>query len=137
MGDYEHTTTVTTDADALFVYLADVNNLPSYFASMRSAEPAGGDAVHTVADVDGRQVEGEAWFTTDAAARSIRWGSEGENNYSGELKVAGAGSGSQVTVTLHTDHVDGANIDRGLEETLAHIKKNVEAGADPAAPVSR
>ena len=75
MGDYARSTTVHTDADALFGYLSDVNNLPSYFAAMRSAEPAVGDAVHTVAVVDGTPREGEAWFTTDAEARTIRWGS--------------------------------------------------------------
>ncbi len=136
MGDYARTTTVRTDADALFGYLSDVNNLPSYFAAMRSAEPAEGDAVHTVAVVDGTTREGEAWFTTDAEARSIRWGSEGPNNYTGELSVTGAPEGAQVTVTLHTEHVEGEQIEHGLEETLAHIKRNVEDGADAAAPAA-
>ncbi len=134
MGDYERSTTVHADADALFGYLSDVKNLPSYFSSMRSAEPADGDAVHTVAEVDGTRREGEAWFTTDAEARSIRWGSEGPNHYSGELSVIGAPEGSRVTVTLHTEHVEGEQIERGLDETLAHIKRNVEDGADAAAP---
>lgn len=128
MGDYEHSTTVTTDPDALFAYLSDVSNLPHYFASMKSAEPAEGAAVHTVADVDGHEVEGEAWFTADAEARSIRWGSEGPNHYSGELRVTGDGDGSRVTVSLHTEHVDGPSIDSGLEQTLAQIKKNVQGG---------
>ena len=78
MGDYEQTTTVSADADALFRYLSDVNNLPDYFAAMKSAEPAEGDAVHTVAEVDGTEREGEAWFTADAEARSIRWGAQGQ-----------------------------------------------------------
>jgi uncharacterized membrane protein len=134
MGDYEQTTTVSADADALFSYLSDVNNLPEYFAAMRSAEPAEGDAVHTVAEVDGVRREGEAWFTADAEARSIRWGAQGPNHYSGELEVLGADTGSQVTVRLHTDHVDGDAINDGLVETLQHIKSNVEAGADPDAP---
>ena len=134
MGDYERSTTVHADADALFDYLSDVHNLPSYFAAMRSAEPAGGDAVRTVAVVDGTPLEGEAWFTADAAARSIRWGSEGPNDYAGELSVTGAGDGSRVTVTLHTEHVDGERIEQGLDETLDHIRRNVEGGADAAAP---
>lgn len=128
MGDYEQSTTVTADPDALFTYLSDVNNLPDYFASMKSAEPAEGDAVHTVAEVDGTRREGEAWFTADVEARSIRWGSEGPSHYSGELEVVGADEGSQVTVRLHTEHVDNEGITRGLQETLAHIKQNVEAG---------
>lgn len=100
--------------------------LPSYFAAMKSAEPAGGDAVHTVAEVEGTEREGEAWFTTDAAARSIRWGSEGPNNYNGELQVSEADAGSRVTVTLHTERVEGDQIDEGLRETLRQIKANVE-----------
>lgn len=58
MGDYARTTTVNSDADALFGYLSDVNNLPSYFAAMKSAESAEGDAVHTIAVVDGNRREG-------------------------------------------------------------------------------
>ena len=134
MGDYEQTTTVSADPDELFGYLADVENLPHYFAAMRSAEPAGGDAVHTVAEVDGHRREGDAWFTTDAEARSIRWGSEGPNHYGGELEVLGDPTGSRVTVRLHTEHVDGPGITEGLAETLEQIKRNVEAGADPTAP---
>jgi uncharacterized membrane protein len=129
MGDYEQSTTVTTDPDALFAYLSDVSNLPDYFAAMKSAEPADGEAVHTVAEVNGNEVEGEAWFTTDDDARSIRWGSEGANHYSGELAVAGIDGGSQVTVRLHTEHGGGPEIESGLRETLDHIKRNVEGGS--------
>jgi uncharacterized membrane protein len=129
MGDYEQTTTVTADPDALFGYLSDVNNLPEYFAAMRSAEPAEGDAVHTVADVDGERREGEAWFITDDEARSIRWGAEGPHRYSGELSVSAVDGGAQVTVRLHTEHVDGRQVDDGLRETLEQIKKNVEGAS--------
>lgn len=125
MGDYEHSTTVATDPDSLFAYLSDVSNLPEYFAAMKSAEPADGPAVHTVADIDGHEVEGEAWFTADHEARTIRWGSEGPNHYGGELRVTGADDGSRVTVTLHTEHMDGPAIERGLQKTLAQIKQNV------------
>jgi len=134
MGDYEQTTTVSAEPDTLFDYLSDVNNLPHYFAAMKSAEPVEGDAVHTVAEVDGTEREGEAWFTADAEARSIRWGAQGPHDYSGELEVQGAPSGSQVTVRLHTEHTDSQAITDGLTETLDHIKRNVEQHADPAAP---
>jgi uncharacterized membrane protein len=128
MGDYEHSTSVTAEPDALFAYLSEVSNLPDYFAAMKSAEPAEQQAVHTVAEVDGHEVEGEAWFTADHDARSITWGAEGPHNYRGELRVDGADGGSQVTVTLHTEHANGSDIDRGLEKTLLQIKQNVEGG---------
>ena len=46
MSDYERSTTVEAEADALFDYLSDVGNLPRYFSRMTEAEPAGGEAVH-------------------------------------------------------------------------------------------
>ena len=136
MGTYESTTTVMASPDELFSYLSDVHNLPDYFARMRSAEPAGAahgdappdaEAVHSVAVVEGQQVEGEAWFKSDADARSLSWGSEGPNHYGGELRVDGDGDGSRVTVRLHTEHAEGERIQEGLEETLANIKEKVEA----------
>ena len=134
MDDYEQTTTVSAGPDALFRYLSDVHNLPSYFAAMKSAEPAGGDAVHTVAEVDGTEREGDAWFTTEDDTRKIRWGAPGPSQYSGELQVTEDPDGSRVTVRLHTEHGGGQQITDGLAETLAQIKRNVEAGADPDAP---
>lgn len=41
MGDYEHSTTLRRDADALFNYLADVANLAHYFDAMSSAATSG------------------------------------------------------------------------------------------------
>jgi hypothetical protein len=65
MGDYEQSRDVNAPAQALFDYLADVRNMPSYFSSMTSAEPAEGEAVHVTAVVDGKEREGEAWFKID------------------------------------------------------------------------
>jgi uncharacterized protein YndB with AHSA1/START domain len=135
MGTYESTTTVTASPDELFSYLSDVHNLPEYFVAMKSAEPAGtahGDvppgveAVHSVAEVDGQRREGEAWFQRDADARSISWGSEGPNDYHGELQVDGDGDGSRITVRLHTERTEGERIQEGLETTLATIKEKVD-----------
>ena len=134
MGDHERSTTVEAPPDVLFDYLSDVGNLPHYFAAMKSAEPGEGNEVHTVAEVDGHRVEGDAWFTAEDGSRSMRWGSEGENDYAGELSVAGDGDGSRVTVKLHSSHGEPEKIESGLEETLAAIKRNVEGNADPAAP---
>ncbi len=134
MGDYEHTTTVSADPEALFRYLADVHHLPDYFTAMRDAEPTGeqtreGEEVHVVADVEGVRRDGEAWLSTDDAARTLRWGSEGQNGYHGELQVGPADGGSQVTVRLTTERADGPGIRAGLEQTLATIKQQVEGAS--------
>lgn len=135
MGTYESTTTVAASPDELFSYLSDVHNLPEYFAAMKTAEPAGAahgaappdaEAVRSVAVVEGQQVEGEAWFRRDADARSLSWGSEGPNDYHGELTVAAEGGNSTVSVRLVTEHAEGERIQEGLEQTLATIKEKVE-----------
>ena len=127
MADYLASTAVSASADDLFAYLSDVHNLPKYMDRMTSAEPAEGEAVDVTADLgNGHQVEGEAWFHVDDEARALSWGSEGPDDYSGRLHVAGDDSASTVTVTLSTERVEGEQIQAGLDRTVARIKELVE-----------
>jgi hypothetical protein len=135
VGDYSGSADVRVPAGQLFGYLSEVSNLPRYFTAMTSAEPAGQDEVHVVADVDGVTREAEAWFRVDRERRHLEWGSEGPDNYHGYLDVTGDGATASVTVFLHTEGVDSGDIDRGIAGTLAEIKRLVEAGPAPG-PVS-
>lgn len=134
MGDYQHSTAVSTSPSVLFDYLADVHTLPHYFEGMVAAEPAGPGAVTVVAQVEGQRREGEAWMELDEQARRMRWGSEGPNQYHGELEVREDDNGhATVTVSLHTERADGPAIRAGLEQTLANIKRLVEGhSTEPA-----
>ena len=129
MGDYEQSRNVNAPAQALFDYLADVRNMPRYFSSMTSAEPAEGEAVQVTAVVDGK--EGEAWFKVDRDRMHLDWGSEGPNNYHGRLDVTGDDAASRVSVALHTDNVEDQRIDQGLTETLDEVQRLVESGPAP------
>lgn len=133
MGDYEKAQDVDAPAQQLFDYLSVVGNLPSYFSSMTEAEPAEGEAVHVVAQVNGVTRKGEAWFRVDHERQHLAWGSEGDSDYHGELDVTGDGSTSTVTVTLHTERVDSQQIQDGLASTLDNVKRLVEAGPAPQA----
>jgi len=130
MGDYEQSTTVLAKPDKVFAYLSDLKNLPSYFDRMTSASPGDGDEVHTTALVDGQEVEGTAWFTVEEDERTLSWGSEGPNDYHGELEVTSSDEqrgASVVTVRLHTTRVDDGSIDEGLVTTLENVRDLVEA----------
>jgi uncharacterized membrane protein len=131
MGDYSGSADVGAPASQLFGYLSDISNLPCYFTAMTSAEPAGQDAVHVVADVDGVTREGDAWFRVDRERRHLEWGSEGPNDYHGSLDVDGDGSTSSVAVFLHTERHDSSGIEKGIADTLAAVKRLVEAGPVP------
>lgn len=130
MADFSSSTTVNASSQALFDYLSDVSNLPKYFARMTSAKPGEGDEVKTTAKMpDGTEVQGDAWFTVDDSAQSIEWGSENnDSNYGGQLKIDADGDSSSVTVTLHTTRVEAGDsqVQDGLAETLANIKRLVE-----------
>ncbi len=128
MPTYERSVTVAAEPDKLFAYLSEVSNLPSYFEQMDTAERTDGEAVHTTATIeteDGeeRQVEGEAWFRVLESERRIEWGSEGPNDYHGSLTVSEAGDGCEVAVTISTARVESDEIDKGLERTLANVKR--------------
>jgi uncharacterized membrane protein len=131
MGDYEQSRNVNAPAQALFDYLADVRNMPRYFSSMTSAEPAEGEAVQVTAVVDGKEREGEAWLKIDRDRKHLDWGSEGPNNYHGRLDVTGDDAASRVSVALHTDNVEDQRIDQGLTETLDEVQRLVESGPAP------
>lgn len=127
MTDYARSITVTADPDRVFAFLSDVENLPKYFEQMTSAHPAEGEAVQTTAEVEGQKVEGEAWFRVDDAVNSLSWGSEGDNNYSGELSVTPDAAGSVVEVKLRTEHGERDQIESSLQQTLDNVKRLVEA----------
>jgi uncharacterized membrane protein len=131
MGDYEQSRNVNAPAQTLFDYLADVRNMPRYFSSMTSAEPAEGEAVQVTAVVDGKEREGEAWLKVDRDHMHLDWGSEGPNNYHGRLDVTSDDAASRVSVALHTDNVEDQRIDQGLTETLDEVQRLVESGPAP------
>lgn len=132
MGDYEASTTVQVPADRLFAYLADVESLPDYLPQMTEAhrKADGKVDVEAVIHPEGepeRTVSGEAWIEVVEDGKKLRWGAAGPHDYRGELDIDAAGDGSStLTVRLHTDHVEGDQIDEGLEHTLAGIKSAVE-----------
>ena len=131
MSDISRSTRVDKDADSVFDYLSDVSNLPRYFSRMTSAEPGEGEEVHTTAEVpSGGEVEADAWFRVDQDGRLIEWGSEGESNYHGRLRVTEDGDGSEVTVDLHTERasVQDDEVQAGIDDTLATVKRLVEGG---------
>jgi len=133
MPDYQQTAKVAAPADALFNYLSNVQNLPKYFSRMTSAENAGHGEVHVAANIHGKNVEADAEFHVDRAAKKIRWSSEGPDDYHGELEVTGEGKKSQVAVKLHTKRTEREQIEGGLRETLDNIKRLVEQDAAKAA----
>lgn len=98
---------------------------------MAGATPGNGDAVYVHAQIHGESEEGEAWFRVNRDTHELAWGSEGANNYHGELSVTGDEETSTVTLKPHTERAEGAEIDAGVRRALASVKALVEQGSAP------
>ena len=127
MADFLARTDVAAPADELFDYLSQIENLPNYFERMTSVTDNEDGTISVSADLGARVVEAEAWFQVDHEARTSSWGSEGPNDYAGQLQVTAAGPNSVVEVTLRTDRAGGEEIQEGLEQTVAVIKLIMES----------
>jgi carbon monoxide dehydrogenase subunit G len=130
VGTYQGTRAVAADADAVFAFLRRVDNLPRYFPRITAAERTGDETVDVTAvidppDEDEQTVSSEAWFRVDEERRQIEWGSEGPNDYQGDLEVTGTAEESRVSLTLHTE-ADHPGIQESLEETLDTVARLVE-----------
>jgi carbon monoxide dehydrogenase subunit G len=133
VASYQGTRVVRADADALFAFLSRVDNLPKYFPRITSAEQSDDEAVEVTAVIDPpgedeQTVTSEAWFRVDDERQQIEWGSEGPNDYQGDLEVTSEGDDSRVSLSLHTD-ASHPGIQESLEETLATIARLVEGGS--------
>jgi uncharacterized protein YndB with AHSA1/START domain len=133
MATYEQSITVAVPPSRLYAYLSDVDNLPEYMPRVTQAHAVDdGEAVAVTAEIDPeggepQTVHGEAWLRVREEGRSLEWGSQGPNDYSGELEVdPGDGGGSTLTVRLHTERTEGAQVDGALREVVDQVKQLVE-----------
>lgn len=153
--DFEQTETVDAPPDAVFEWLADVENLPKYLPPIKGASIEGpseegkpGAKLRLEGEIPNRgSFENEGYFDVDRSARRLRWGAEVNRDYSGWLQVTGAdGGGSQVRVHLSFGprSVEGqieeeAPSDRdplaeAVGATLESIRRQIEEGAGKVQP---
>jgi hypothetical protein len=91
-----------------------------------------GEAVDVTARIDPegeepQTVHGEAWLRVREEGRSLEWGSQGPNDYHGELDVGAADDGgSTLTVRLHTERTEGDQVDSALREVVDQVKTLAE-----------
>jgi carbon monoxide dehydrogenase subunit G len=125
---YENSISIDAKPDELFDFLSKVENLPRYFSGVTDAHSATGDEVHVTAQLppeatsgpESEKVEAYATFEIDADQKSLRWGTDNEHHYHGELQVTPEDGGSLLTVHLHTEH-ENEHIGEGIDKTLHNV----------------
>ena len=102
MSDFTRTIAIDADPDTVFAYVSDIANLPAYLPTVKSARAQQGERIEVEGTANGHEYKSDGKFVKDAAGKALRWSSDGENDYSGELRVTPHGGGrSEVTCTLH------------------------------------
>ncbi|MBV9784841.1 MAG: SRPBCC family protein [Acidisphaera sp.] len=139
MSDYTETIDVQAPAKTVFGFVSDVKNLPLYLPTVHQASRADAGHVAVEGEANGHPYHSEGWFKSDEGGMRLSWGSEGANDYSGELRVTASGDAARVACTLHfnpkpdtaaqMEHHQGgrdAAIREGLRASLTSIKQLCE-----------
>ena len=139
MAEYTDRIDVAAPADAVFTFVSDIENLPKYLPTVHHAHPQTGERVEVDGEANGHPYHSDGWFKVDEAARTMTWGSDGENDYSGRMSVTGDGSKSEVECSLKFTPSEGikdsmdknqggpsAAMTDGLRASLQSIKQICE-----------
>ena len=129
MTEYRRAIDIPVSAEKAFAFVSDLNNLPRFVPTTRSAELQDGH-VHVEGLVNGQEYHDDGQIYVDPDQRLMRWGS-GASAYRGELEVSESGVGqSLVTISLHFREGGGhapepQQIERSLDESIQRLKSEL------------
>ncbi len=139
MAEYTHRIDVSAPADDVFKFVSDIENLPKYLPTVHGAHSQGAERVEVDGEANGHGYHSDGWFKVDQAARSMTWGSDGENDYSGKMSVSGDAAKASVACSLRFTPKDdikesmdknqggpSAAMTDGLKASLESIKRICE-----------
>jgi hypothetical protein len=114
MPEYTDRIDVSASPEAVFRFVSDVANLPKYLPTVQHAKPQSGERVEVEGEANGHHYASDGWFKTDAASKTMSWGSDGENDYSGRMTVSG--SGNQATVECALKFTPKPEVKQAMDE---------------------
>ncbi len=139
MSRYESEIKVQAAPDAVFAYVKEPRNMPKYLPTVHGASSQGEGRVAVDGEAAGHEYHSDGWFKVDDDARTMSWGSDGENKYSGDLHVREHEDHSHVAVSLDFEPKPGQEeafeaqsgsrdktIQEGLDAALQSIKNEIE-----------
>ncbi len=100
MAEYTDRIDVAAPADAVFKFVSDIGNLPKYLPTVHGAHAQNGERVAVDGAANGHDYHSDGWFKVDESARTMTWGSDGENDYSGRMTVSGDPKAATVECAL-------------------------------------
>ena len=134
-GEFEESLSMRAQADEVFNFVADVQNMPKYLPTTRNAQAQDGDHVRVQGEAKGHRYDSDGYLRSDPSARRLEWGAD-EGYYAGWMQVREDGNGSAVTVHISMKgEPPGADqrgapapehVTEGIRKGLQSIRNHVE-----------
>jgi uncharacterized membrane protein len=129
----EHASRIGIDRPAgeVFAFLSDIGHMPSYLPTVHEASSQGDGRVVVAGEANGRPYRSDGWLRLDRAAQRMEWGSDGENDYRGEMRVTPRGDRAcEVEVHLHL--TPKPMLERQLTAQTGNAEHSVQEGVEAA-----
>lgn len=137
MAEYEQSMAMAASPEAVFDFVADIENLPKYLPTTKSAQSQGENRVRVQGEANGHAYDSDGYLRPDHGAHRMAWGAD-EGYYSGWMEVMPEGEGSLVTVHISLrgkppgapegEGPPEAQIQEGLASALLSIQNFVQGG---------
>ena len=134
--EFEASLYVNAPSDAVYDFVADIQNMPKYIPTTKKAEKQGEDRVRVQGGGDGFQYDSDGYLRRNSQSNRLEWGAD-EGHYNGWMSVDEDGEGSNVTIHLTFKNQEGIpsqHVDEGLQTALASIKNEVEGTGGKVKP---
>jgi ribosome-associated toxin RatA of RatAB toxin-antitoxin module len=132
MSQYEHTETVRAEPQRVFEFISQVQNLPQYLPTTKSAQPQGPDRVRVQGEAAGHQYDSDGFYHVDPQKMRMEWGSDGENAYRGWMEVKDNDSGSSAEVKVHLSFEPREEIGRNMDKQTGDRDTTIRQGLEKA-----
>jgi uncharacterized protein YndB with AHSA1/START domain len=129
MAEIDGSRTFEVSSSTLWAVVADPARLADWVPTMRLARPSGGEEVHVEGESHGHRYSLDSLLRKDESDRCLHWGTEGDDGYSGSLRIAELPTGSEVRlhVAVPDDRLGPspdnavAEIQRGMEDAFDRL----------------
>lgn len=132
MSEYEHTTTVNSDAKRVFGFVSDVNNLPRYLPTVTHAMPQGAERVRVQGEAAGHRYDSDGYYRVDTSRMRMEWGSDGENQYRGWLEVRNNDNDATAIVLVHLSFEPRPDIAEQYKRQSGNYHRTIQEGLENA-----
>lgn len=120
MSSYQGSTSVDADAQTVFDFVSNPENLPKYVPCLTQASLGYGNVIRVEGDCPHGHFRGVGGFVVEPDNLRIHWDSRANLNYRGWMQVVD--HGEHATLSIHLEFDPGLDRDSNVE--FSHVLKD-------------